>query len=275
MAKRFTDTGKWEDPWFTDLPSEHKLLWIYILDKCDQAGIWKVNKRLAEFCLGITLDLDAFLIAAGERISVHRDRWLINKFITFQYGDLTEKNKMYGSVMSCFESAGLKKGDKCPIEGAKDKDKDKEKVKEVLFGKDVPRDLETKFESFWATYPPRDGKKIEKQATKQLFLKLSESDQDLALVASRNYANSGRMPKDPKRFLQADFWRDWIEPPTAGGFRTDRRPGASPAAVRKDPELYECFVCKARVPEADRRMHMDKHESERFKAPPITLGGAL
>ena len=62
MAKRFTDSTKWDDPFFADLSNDYKLLWIYILDKCDHAGIYKVNKKMAEFCLNTKFDWKEVLV---------------------------------------------------------------------------------------------------------------------------------------------------------------------------------------------------------------------
>ena len=45
MAKRFTDTMKWNEDWYLDLALVDKLFWIYICDNCDHAGIFKPNKR--------------------------------------------------------------------------------------------------------------------------------------------------------------------------------------------------------------------------------------
>jgi len=58
MGKRFTETKKWEDPWFQDLDPTMKCVWGYILDHCDNAGVWVVNTKLMGFanwqgyCLG-------------------------------------------------------------------------------------------------------------------------------------------------------------------------------------------------------------------------------
>lgn len=58
MPNRFTDTTKWQKPWFRKLKSEHKLLWLYILDNCDHAGIWDVDIELASFMTGCDLEIE-------------------------------------------------------------------------------------------------------------------------------------------------------------------------------------------------------------------------
>jgi hypothetical protein len=78
----------------------------------------------------------------------------------------------------------------------------------------------SRFQEFWQIYPPRSGKRVEKDATEALFLKLSTQDQILAVTAARNYAEAlkaqGLSAKDPKRFLRDgqghEPWRDWIIP---------------------------------------------------------------
>ena len=39
MAKRFTDTDKWKKGFIRNLPTKYKLLWLYILDDCNHAGV--------------------------------------------------------------------------------------------------------------------------------------------------------------------------------------------------------------------------------------------
>lgn len=53
MAKRFVETQRWQDEWFCNLGAEEKLLFIYLCDKCDNAGFWQVNYKLASFETGI------------------------------------------------------------------------------------------------------------------------------------------------------------------------------------------------------------------------------
>jgi hypothetical protein len=52
MAKRFTDSEKWNRPWFRKLPTKYKLLWLYILDHCDMSGVWYVDFELASMMIG-------------------------------------------------------------------------------------------------------------------------------------------------------------------------------------------------------------------------------
>jgi len=47
--KRFTETNKWDDPWFRSLPGVHKLVFLYIIDRCNNAGFWEVDMDAMAF----------------------------------------------------------------------------------------------------------------------------------------------------------------------------------------------------------------------------------
>lgn len=101
------------------------------------------------------------------------------------------------------------------------------------------------FESFWINYPSRNGKKLEKDTTLELFCALKPCEALLCIHAAKNYADSAMVQegigiRDPKRFLlsgrgknKAEFWREWTEaevkePPqqdtTAGATEEPRKP---------------------------------------------------
>lgn len=136
MAKRYTDSNKWQDAWFMDLPSKYKLFWLYLLDGCDHAGIWKVNFKIASFYVGEHLEpSEVKRILSGRLTIISDEYWMINKFIDFQYGGV--KNDSVGqSVQNIllshnipFEVAppkGLGRGYQATI----DKDKAKGMVKD-------------------------------------------------------------------------------------------------------------------------------------------------
>lgn len=88
MAKRFTDSEKWKDPFFENLTPHLKLAWLYILDDCDHAGIWKKSIKRLNFAVDSNLSEQDLILAFKERITIlSEDKWFIAKFITFQYGN--------------------------------------------------------------------------------------------------------------------------------------------------------------------------------------------
>lgn len=139
MAKRMTDTAKWDDEWFMGLSAPSKLLWFYLCDSCDHAGLWKVNRKLAEFKIGCGIPWEDCLDEFGARVfSVDDEHWHIRKFVEFQYGPTpNDLNKVHKGVLRllsmyslpwCFKGPlkGLARG----TEGAKEKETDKDKEKE-------------------------------------------------------------------------------------------------------------------------------------------------
>jgi hypothetical protein len=101
MAKRFTDTEKWEHGWFTEAGIVHKLIWFYLCDNCDGVGIWKVNFKLASFVIGHEIGWDDLQkIGLGERIvRLSDDKVWIPGFIKFQYKSLNPKNSAHRGMM--------------------------------------------------------------------------------------------------------------------------------------------------------------------------------
>lgn len=101
MPKRFTDTDKWKKPFIRGLEGPYKLLWFYILDDCDHAGIWQVDFEVARIRIGEQVNFESALKLFGTRIHViSKFKWFIPDFITFQYGELSEKNRLHISVLN-------------------------------------------------------------------------------------------------------------------------------------------------------------------------------
>ena len=110
MAKRLTDSRKWLDEWFLSLPNNYKLLWLYILDTCNHAGIYKLNVKLAEFCIGSEINIEETLSALkGRAIDLGNNKWFIPKYLKFKYGYLTEKNNMYKAVLNLLNEEHIDK----------------------------------------------------------------------------------------------------------------------------------------------------------------------
>lgn len=85
MAKRFIDTGLFDDSWFMDLSKDGKIAWIYLLTKCDHAGIIEINERLFKIQTGLN-SLDTVKKDLGNRLIHVKDHYyFIPKFIHYQY----------------------------------------------------------------------------------------------------------------------------------------------------------------------------------------------
>jgi len=91
MANRFTDTEQWEDPWFRSLSADMKTAWNYLCDRCDHAGIWKIDMELMNYFITpskpITLeDLTTTMNNGKKRlVQCGQDHLFIESFIDFQY----------------------------------------------------------------------------------------------------------------------------------------------------------------------------------------------
>ena len=92
MAKRFIDTGLFDDSWFMDLSKDAKLLWIYLITKCNHAGIIEFNSKLWQFQTGIK-SIDTVIKQLSNRlVSVKEQYFFIPKFLYYQYPNFPNSN---------------------------------------------------------------------------------------------------------------------------------------------------------------------------------------
>lgn len=131
MAKRFTDTDKWKKPFMKTLPAEYKLFWLYLLDSCDNAGIWHVEMEVAETRLGIKLSIERIRGLFKERVVEFDNgtKMFLPDFVEFQYGPLNIQNNAHKSVLDKLTKYNLQ-GLISPSRGAMDKDKEMDMDKE-------------------------------------------------------------------------------------------------------------------------------------------------
>tara|TARA_R100001480_G_scaffold38568_2_gene51355 strand:+ start:9136 stop:9801 length:666 start_codon:yes stop_codon:yes gene_type:complete len=151
MAKRMTDTDKWKKRFVRDLSPQHKLLWFYILDDCNHAGIWEVDIEVASIRVGYELIYDMLPESFLDKIVIfdNGDKWFIPDFIDFQYGELNPNSNVHKSVISLLQRYNLEgyvKGLQTLPNTEQDKDivivKDKVKAKAKRFVKPSLSDLE-------------------------------------------------------------------------------------------------------------------------------------
>lgn len=96
---------------------------------------------------------------------------------------------------------------KLPLE--QEEEEEQEEEQDIL--------CDSSFETFWSTYPKRNGILRGKQKALVLFKQVAKNGgiKDL-LLACENYAASKQASegyaRDPERFLKAGWWMDWIRP---------------------------------------------------------------
>ncbi len=220
MAKRFTDTDKWKKKFIRGLEASYKLLWFYILDDCDHAGIWHVDMEVARIKVGENISESGALEFFAGKILVFDDneKWFIPDFIEFQYGSLSENNRAHLSVINVLTRYGLidNKGYIRGLEGAKDKeqDKDMDKVKDKVKDKDKDKEPKNKI----AIINENQNKKLhlfedsefydlDKFKAEFVDTKYQMFSMDFYYEAVKNWSESGGNKK-----------KDWVA--TARGFMT-------------------------------------------------------
>jgi hypothetical protein len=110
MAKRFTDTDKWKDEWYTELTNDYKVIWLYLLDNCDNAGLYKRNIKLLNYYCNTNVSAEDILKVFTKRVTqLTDDKWLINKFCIYQYGTdfLDSTNKAVLSAVKLLEQNNI------------------------------------------------------------------------------------------------------------------------------------------------------------------------
>lgn len=128
MAKRLTDTDKWKDEWYSNLSNDYKIIWQWLLDNCDHAGICKKNMRLLNFMCNTSVKEEEIIEVMEGRVVSVKDNWFIPNFLKFQYKTLTSKKPVIVSVVNrlletnCYTMIPKSFGNDYLI--IKDKDKD-------------------------------------------------------------------------------------------------------------------------------------------------------
>jgi len=111
MAKRFTDSLIWEKEWFMNLPPHVKCLVKYVRDKCDCAGIWNPNFKLASVYIGETVTEEMLLtIDNGKQFKKLEDgKVYCIDFIQFQYGSsLNPASPVHRKILSIIDKHKIK-----------------------------------------------------------------------------------------------------------------------------------------------------------------------
>jgi len=229
--KRFTETTKWNDPWFMDLPMESKLFWLWMLDNCDHAGVIDPNVRLAAFQIGYTKGKANLLDSLGDRIAMlPNDKVWIVKFMEFQYPRLSEKCPAHTPVFKSIKKNGLDTLE-LPYPKASDslKDKDKDKDTEEDTEEDTkagcvstwnPDEIQTRLNALYNRRPSNawDAKML------KAYRAIDFDEEEIGLVEKAH-----RNPAFWKRKSLATLLNNWDE--EVDKARNPQEPASTPSSL--------------------------------------------
>ena len=225
MAKRFTDTEIWEKEWFMSLKPRMKCLVKFVRDRCDLAGIWSANWRLAEMYIGEKVNESELLSIDGGRqfAKLPSGKIFCTGFINFQYGqylnpaspvhkkilDILEKEEIDLNTLS---NTLLNRVSNTLQEEEEDKEEEKDKEKE----KEKEEVIQPFGENFkpiwdgWKQYRKEEHRKSYKSpktevaALNQLF-KISRGDPEAAKqIIEQSIANGWQGLFELKNKLNAN-----------------------------------------------------------------------
>lgn len=226
MSKRFTDSKKWKNTWFRELPLKAKLCWIFLCDECESHGVIKPDYGLASFQLGFDIDPTLLRQWFGDKILFFdADKILIVQFFEFQYGEskdtwsakiqakkklellgfTIENNKVKFSLEHITPTVN-ESGD-TPLSIVLGEGIVNSKKKEV-------KNFEKEIEKIYSEhYPLKIGK--QKGVEKLVREIRSQHDLDQLVVAISRYKSSikpGTEAKYIKHFSTfATSWREWLD----------------------------------------------------------------
>lgn len=238
MAKRLTDTDKWKDDWFVSLSNDYRIIWLWLLDNCNHAGICKRSIGLLNRDCNTKISENELVEALEGRLLICGNNWFIPKFLKFQYANLTsdrpviisvvkelEKNNLSGMIPESFGNDYLI---------IKDKDKDINKGKSTLIKKhNKANETEKKslFDSFYDGY----GKKVGKSEAQKAWMKLKVDEMPAIIEAAKKYSatvTDRQFQPYPASWLNGRRWED--EP--TNGISHEKCPLGNPIDRTKHPD---------------------------------------
>jgi hypothetical protein len=179
MSKRFIDTGIFDDDWFMDLSKDGKLLWLYLITKCNHAGMIKINLKLCKVQTGINDILTVIKELDNRLVTVREQLYFIPKFIVFQYpGFPNSKAKAQQSAIEILKKYSLLDENNLTVTQLLPNSYNKGNDNDYINDNDNDESKEVKidFEIFWNLYNKKVGSKDNcKKKWDKLFLQIQQS----------------------------------------------------------------------------------------------------
>lgn len=238
--KRFSETKRFQEVWYQELTPILKCAFEYLWANCDNAGVWSVNKALAEFQIGGKVDWLKFLEKCkSEVVELDENRWFLCGFVQMQCGVLSENCRPHLTVISLLRSHGLMKEDSLSIDYAKTTCSLQYKEKEEDKEQDKEKDTQPKTKN--KAKPESEDEVIE--FCKSQGLTADDGSYMWNKWIANGFKNGGSAVKD---------WKAQIRSWKSGGWMPSQKSGVTPAQPAKK-ELTEDEKAENRRKYAEKR----------------------
>ena len=105
MAKRFFNTNRIEEDWYLTLSCKHRELLRYCESKCDQAGVFNFNAKIASGYIGEKVDeMDISFLPIKK---LDNGRFWIVDFISEQNGELSKSCPAHNPIFKSIKENSL------------------------------------------------------------------------------------------------------------------------------------------------------------------------
>ncbi len=212
--KRFTETLKWQDPWFRRLTAPAKMLWWYATEHCDNIGIFEADLGLISSDCGLKVN-ESHLTELGDRIqSIGGSKYFIPKFISFQYNKLSAACRPHEKVIEAVNAHGLvltSSGYKYPVDRVSDTLSDNllDRAKDSTGkgnGQEQEGGKKTSYlpitETLWPMFPKiAQERSSKKQLDKELKAAEPRPDDPTLIESLTQWCNSEEWNKDGGKFI--------------------------------------------------------------------------
>lgn len=136
MAKRFFDTSRIDEDWYINLSLKHRELLRYCESKCDGAGVFSFNSKVASTYIGEKVSESDLCILGIEKLP--NGKYFISGFCFFQNGNLSDKSPAHKPIFNSIRQNEISEdrllntllNRDLYIETVKERETVKEKVKE-------------------------------------------------------------------------------------------------------------------------------------------------
>lgn len=94
MSKRYSETARWDAPWYRRMTPDHKTFLEFLYSMCDNAGVWEIDWENASFKVNASIGPEVLAVLNENQQRVKLDETgrylLVLGHIQFQCGNLLQ-----------------------------------------------------------------------------------------------------------------------------------------------------------------------------------------